>query len=1151
MKRTLAFFLAGSSVFLASQIRAGATLAADDEPRVKAWEAPLEIPTYPVGPPEPNPMFYAGREYQGAEGPIYPYALLDQLGDAREDRTYRALWLENEYVKLSVLPEIGGRIFSAEDKTNAYPFFYRQHVIKPALIGMLGAWISGGVEWNVFHHHRATTFMPVGSAITENADGSRTIWVGETEWRQRMRWVVGLTLRPGRSYVEATVRMRNRTPLAHSMLYFANPAVHANERYQVIFPPDVAWATFHAKVDFAPWPLARGPFVGRDYPPGTDLSRWKSHPYPISFFVYRSSLDFLAGYDHGREAGVVHVADRDTMPGKKFWTWGNGPDGRMWDRILTDEDGPYIELMTGGYSDNQPDYSWIQPGETRTVVHYWYPIRGLGGVKAANLEGALNLDVNEGTVHLAANTTSVQRDARVRLTAGERTVLEETAGIAPDAPFARDVPLPAGVKETDLRLAVFSSSGKELVAYDDRPRPQTPEPKRYVPPPAPRQVRTVEELYLAGLRFEQFHNPYFDPEAYYREALRRDPGDARTNTALGILAFRRGRWEDAERHLSAAVDRLTANHTRAKSGEAHYYLGLTLVARGKSEAAREAFAASGWDLAFTAAAALEEARLESARGDAARALALLDHALASNAQDTEALVLKAALLRWAGRADEAFRQASAALAIDPLDPFGARERRLAREAGARPPTADPALDAVEAAALRALGEDQPALELAHDYASAGFVDDALAVLQARLPASQPDAKADPLVAYTLGWVLERKGDAAGGAAAYRRAAGLPADYCFPFRLESIDVLERAMAVDPKDARAPYYLGNLLYDLQPERAIALWERARGLDPGFARVHRNLAFAYARTRGDLALAVASQEKAVKLETHEPRLFYELDQLLAWTKAPLATRLQWLQASPPTVMRREITRGRLARVQALMGRHDDALATLAEGRFHVWEGERGIHEVYVQARLQKGRARLSKGNVAGALEEFRATVPVPANIEVGSAAGSHLAAVHHHIGLALEALGRKDEAAAAFRESAASPAPLPDCHYWIGRSLEKLGRQGEARRHFERLAATLPHAVDASRPLEPRMDMRETMANDHYLRALGLLGLGRTAEAGTALARALEADPDHLGAALLRRSLAVAGPRAAPSPRPSSRPQVEAPPRPPAEAPPELRP
>lgn len=1104
------------SVALAGLLVALSPSAPAEEPAVRAWESPLRVPTYPVGPAEPNPMFYAGREYQGAKGPVYPYPLLDRLLDQREDRAYRALWLENEYLKISVLPEIGGRIFSAQDKTNGYDFFYRQRVIKPALIGMLGAWISGGVEWNVFHHHRATTFMPVQSAITENADGSRTVWVGETEWRQRMRWVVGLTVRPGRSYVEATVRMTNRTPLAHSMLYFSNPAVHTNENYQVIFPPDVDWATFHAKTDFAPWPLARGPFVGRDFVPGTDLSLWKNHPYPISFFVYRSGNDFLGGYDHGKRAGVVHVADRDTMPGKKFWTWGNGPDGRMWDKILTDEDGPYIELMTGGYSDNQPDYSWIQPGESRTVVHYWYPVRELGGVKAANLEGALNLEVKEGKARLAANTTTRRRDARVRLLAGDRVVFETTVTIAPDAPFAREVALPAGTPAEGLRLAVVAADGTELVAYENRPRPKTAEPTRYAPPLPPAQVKTVEELYLAGLRLEQFHNPHFDPEAYYREALRRDPGDARTNTALGVLALRRGRFDEAEKRLTAAVARLTANHTRARSGEAQYALGLALVARGKTDAAREAFAAAGWDLAYTGAAALEEARLESARGEAARALALLDRALGANPRNPAVLSLKAALLRKAGRGEESFAPASAALAVDPLDPFAARERRLAREAGGRA-APDPAADAAAAAAVVALDQDAYALEASHDYARAGLFDDAIAVLSARLP--RAGAKADPMVAYVLGWLHERKGDETAASAWYRRGRELPPDYCFPFRTEEIRVLERAIAADPKDPRAPFYLGNLLYDLQPDRAIAAWERSRELDPGLARVHRNLAFAYARAQGDLARAAATQQKAVSIEKGEPRLYYELDQYLAWTKAPLAVRLAWLTQSPETVASREITAGRLARVQALLGRDDEALETLGRTRFHVWEGESGIHSVHVTARLERGRRLLARGDATAALEEFRAALSVPANIEVGQGVGAHLAAVHHHVGLALERLARKDEAATAFRESAGVPAVVPEGHYWIGRSLEKLGRKAEARRHFERLAATKPRPVDPGRPLEVRMEAREGRSADLHVKALGLLGLGRAAEGRAALATALDMDPDNLGAVVLRRSLAAA--------------------------------
>ena len=232
--------------------------------------------------------------------------------------------------------------------------------------------------------------------MPSTTDGSATVWVGEIELRDRMKWIVGLTLRPGRSSIEVATRIINRTPLAHSMLAFANVAVHVNPDYQVIFPPDVELATFHAKNQFSRWPVSTEIFNGQDYTKGVDASWWKSHAYPTSFFAWEAKGDFLAGYDHGKEAGIVFVGDPHFVPGKKLWTWGTGSDGRLWERILTDADGPYAELMVGAYSDNQPDYSWISPYEIRSVTQEWYPVRGIGGVKAANGEAAIDVSVQDG-----------------------------------------------------------------------------------------------------------------------------------------------------------------------------------------------------------------------------------------------------------------------------------------------------------------------------------------------------------------------------------------------------------------------------------------------------------------------------------------------------------------------------------------------------------------------------------------------------------------------------------------------------------------------------------------------------------------------------------------------------------------------------------
>ena len=193
-----------------------------EDQSARIWQQPLVIPTYKLDTPDLNPMFYDGQAYQGAKKKIYPYPFQDKLTDIREDKSYNAVYLENQYLKISFLPEIGGRLFSALDKTNNYDFFYRQHVIKPALIGMLGAWISGGIEWCVLHHHRATTFMSVDYTLAENPDGSKTLWFGEIERRHRMKWIIGATLYPDKSYLEVTVKIFNRTPFPSSFLYWAN-----------------------------------------------------------------------------------------------------------------------------------------------------------------------------------------------------------------------------------------------------------------------------------------------------------------------------------------------------------------------------------------------------------------------------------------------------------------------------------------------------------------------------------------------------------------------------------------------------------------------------------------------------------------------------------------------------------------------------------------------------------------------------------------------------------------------------------------------------------------------------------------------------------------------------------------------------------------
>lgn len=1079
--------------------------------QVVAREETIVLPTYEVGPPEPNPIFYSGRAYQGAKGPVYPYPLLDMLTDVKRDKSYRLLVLENEFVRIGVLPEIGGRIFEAVDKTNGYDFVYRQHVVKPALIGMLGAWISGGVEWNIPHHHRATSFMPVDSVLERGADSSATVWVGEIELRHRTKWLVGLTLRPGSNVLEVTTKVFNRTPFSHSMLAFANVAVHANENYQILFPPSTEIATFHGKNQFSRWPLSTEVFNSQDYTRGVDVSWWKSHLRPTSFFAFDTEEDFLGGYDHGCKAGVVFVGDHNVVPGKKLWTWGTGSEGKTWERILTDADGPYLELMIGAWSDNQPDYSWIRPGERREVVQYWYPVRGLGGLKNANKEAACDLTVETGKARVALNSTSERKGARFVLRTGDKVLFEEISDIGPGTPFAREVKFPTEVAEASLALELFDADGREIIAYTPRPKKNAPLPPPVVAPFAPKDVTTNEELYFWGLRLEQFHNPALEPYPYYEEALRRDPSDVRVNTAMALLYLKRGMYFEAEGCLRAALARSTFNYTRPKDGEAHYYLGVACRRLGKSGQAEEAFERAAWDPAWQAVSFHELAEMASAAGTFARALDYAERAVEAGGANTKTRNLKAALLRRTGRRSLAAEEASAVHAIDPLDAWALHELYLFWKSELMPEPMGATSDSLTAIID---GSVPNLLELALDYADCGLWNEAAAVLAPRV--REDRRTANPLAAYLLAYVLDRDGKLEEALRVLKRAADLAPDRVFPHALEFIDIFEWAMEKNPADARAPLYLGNLLFDLQPERAAAAWETARERDPSMALVHRNLGLAYAQVRNDVPSAVESLEKAVALNPKDARLYYELDVLYEAADVDAGARLARLERSHSIVVMNDNALAREIGLLLLTGRAERALEILRTHHFHVWEGGGEIHGLWVEANLAAGRRWLEKKDYQQATEFFLAALSYPENLDVGPpSSGPGAPKIFFFLGLAQELRGNRADSVSSYARAAAfRPGPSEQAYYG-GLALGKLGRAGEAAGKFEDLIRRARETLAGARDMDffekfgERRSAKARQANGHFLAGLGLLGLKKEAEAAVEFAKALALDPNHLEA------------------------------------------
>lgn len=1081
---------------------------------VEVWEETILLPTYAVGAPDKNPMFLEKRVYQGSSGKVYPYPVIDKIYDEKKDKEYRAVWLENDYLRVMILPELGGRIQRAYDKTNGYDFVYYNEVIKPALVGLAGPWISGGIEFNWPQHHRPTTFSPVDYILSEQEDGSKTVRVSEVDQMNGTKGMASFTLHPDRAYIEIQGQLYNRTPLPQTFLWWANPAVAVNAQTQSIFPPDVTAVMDHGKRDVSKFPIATGVYYKHDYSAGVDISRYKNIPVPTSYMAYHSDFDFVGGYDYGKEAGILHVADHHVSPGKKQWTWGCGDFGQAWDRNLTDSNGPYIELMTGMFTDNQPDFTWLKPFEEKVFTQYFMPYKKVGKVTNANTEAVLGLEVaGPGMTRICVYATGEYPGAHVTLQADGKILYEKTCTLSP-VDILTEFVATGETPAHKLTLTVYDGGGREILSYT----PAEPSLKKLPSPaealPEPACLASCEELYLAATHLEQYRHATFRPEDYYLEALKRDPGDIRCNNGYGMLLLRSGSFVEAETHFRAAVKRATWKNAQPYDGEPYYNLGLALYYLKRDTEALNAFLKAAWSSAQQEMAFYYSAVILAKRGSNEAALGYIERALVKNSHSLKALGVKAVLLRRLGRLEEAKALCDQTLELDPFAYVAGVEKALHDE------------NAREMLLKKMRNNPSAFLETASDYAELGEYALARTVLSWC-------TSGHPMLKYYEAYYLATEGK--DGNAALKEAGERSSLYCFPNKLEDIPVLLHAMQQAPEDALAPYYLGNLYYDKrQYQKACALWEHSAKLNDSFPTVWRNLAIVYFNKMHQPERALEALERAYRLDCTDARIFMELDQLrkkLGWTPE---RRIAAYQEHEDVFLLRDDLITEYVTLLNLLGRHEEAYAVIMRHKFHPWEGGEGkITSQYVFSLRQLARRALQAGDAKKAKDLLTQALTFPHNLGEGKLEGRKDNDLYYYLGRASEMLGEQEEAERYFARAVlgdTDPAGMmyyndqpADMILYQGLALRALGREEEACGRFHKLvdygekhmfdhvkidyfAVSLPDLQLFEDDLDKRNQIHCT-----YLIALGSYGLGELERAQDAFRKVLEQDPAHVGAAL----------------------------------------
>ncbi len=857
----------------------------------------------------------------------YPYYRFDGFTNTPEEQKWTIITLENDYIKVFVAPEIGGKVLGAIEKSTGEEFIYYNKVVKFRDIAMRGAWTSGGIEFNFGTiGHAPTTASPVNYLLQENSDGSVSCFVGAPDITSRTEWRVEIRLQPDKSFFETNAIWYNPSDLKTSMYNWMTASVDASDDLEYYFP---GTTQIGHDGDAYSWPVTDK---------GIDISAYKNNNFGgnKSYHVLGEYAEHFLCYFRNKEFGLGHWSPYDEKPGQKIWLWALSREGAIWTDLLTDKENiQYTEIQTGllfnqaAVNSGQTPYKhlFLDEGTEQKFTELWFPVKGIGGMVKADEYGSLNVEQNGKEVKIGFCANQEISDELV-ITVDDKEVVRKKINLKPTEVFIESLSI-ENYKNIQLEIGnVFSFNTKEK---EERVLSKSIEIDEDF------DWESVDGIFTTGIEMERQRN-FKGAKEEYEKVLLKDPFHTEALTGLAGLYYRSMDYEKAREYALKAL----SNNTYDPG--ANYIFGIISKRLGKKYDALDAFALASRSMQYRSIAKSQMASIFFVEGDMQKSIRYSDQALEYNSNNINALKIKTLALEKMGSSQKREKALNEIIKIDPLNSFARFEK--------------------EDDFLKVLNYEMPheiCLEQAIWYFKLGLNEKAVQILNATEP--------NPIINYWLAYILQDQKHIA-------KAVSASINLVYPSRDETAEVLQWA-AVENDSWKTKYYLALIYWskDLQNEAKQKFKECGdQPEDYAFYLTRFNLLNGETSYDGEPDL-----KKAWKLNQNEWRIYKELSNYYE-VQQQYGEALDWAKNGASKFPDNYVLSYQFAKNLLISGKYQESLKVLTNTTILPNEGASSGRVTYRQACVLDALNKLQKNNNKSAFKRINQAREWPENLGVG---------------------------------------------------------------------------------------------------------------------------------------------------------------------------